>query len=96
VIQKGTDRAIDSYSGFFDNARRKSTGLEHYLRSREVDEIHLVGLATDYCIKYTALDGVDLRFRVVVIAHAVRGVELKPGDCRQAMETMRAAGVVVE
>lgn len=95
VIQKGTDRRIDSYSGFFDNARRKSTELETLLRSKSVDEIHLVGLATDYCVKFTALDAVDLGFRTVVITEGVRGVDLCAGDCEKAVEEMKSAGVVV-
>jgi nicotinamidase/pyrazinamidase len=93
VVQKGTNPEVDSYSGFFDNARRQATGLEAYLHGRGVDEIHLVGLATDYCVKFTALDGVDLGFRVVVHAAGVRGVELRDGDCQRAFEAMRAAGV---
>lgn len=95
IVPKGTDPRIDSYSGFFDNARRKATGLEEYLRAQGVDEIHLVGLATDYCVKFTSLDAIDLGFRTVVIREGVRGVELKPGDCQRAIESMRAAGVEI-
>lgn len=95
VIRKGTDRTIDSYSGFFDNARRKATGLETHLRERGIDELHIAGLATDYCVKFTAIDGADLGFRVVVLEDAARGVELNPGDCRLAFDKMREAGVVV-
>lgn len=95
VVQKGTRHAIDSYSGFFDNARRKATGLEQYLRSRDVDEVHIVGLATDYCVKFTALDAVSLGFRTVVLADGVRGVDLNVGDCERAIEEMKAAGVVI-
>lgn len=95
VIQKGTDRHIDSYSGFFDNARRKATGLEQYLREKGVDEVHIMGLATDYCVKFTALDAVDLGFRTVVLSEGVRGVELAAGDCERAIEKMKAAGVTV-
>jgi nicotinamidase/pyrazinamidase len=95
VVQKGTDQNIDSYSGFFDNARRKATGLEQYLRSRGVDEVHIMGLATDYCVKYTALDAVSLGFNTTVLTEGVRGVELNPGDCRRAIEEMREAGIVI-
>ncbi len=93
VIQKGTDRDIDSYSGFFDNARRKATGLENYLRQRGIDELHVAGLATDYCVKFTALDAVDRGFQTVVLAAAIRGVELKEGDCARAFAEMKAAGI---
>jgi nicotinamidase/pyrazinamidase len=93
VVPKGTDRRIDSYSGFFDNARRQATGLELLLRSRGVDEVHLVGLATDYCVLATALDAVDLGFQTVLLTEGIRGVELQPGDCQRAIERMREAGV---
>jgi nicotinamidase/pyrazinamidase len=95
VIQKGTDRNIDSYSGFFDNARRKATGLAQYLRGRGVDEVHIMGLATDYCVKFTALDAVGLGFKTKVLTEGVQGVELNAGDCRRAIEEMRAAGVAI-
>jgi nicotinamidase/pyrazinamidase len=95
VVQKGTDRRIDSYSGFFDNARRQATGLEEYLRSRQVDAVHLVGLATDYCVKATALDALDLGFCVVLITAGVRGVDVHPGDCQRALNEMRQAGVEI-
>jgi len=95
VVQKGTDRNIDSYSGFFDNARRQATGLEACLRNQGVDEVHIMGLATDYCVKFTALDAAELGFRTAVLAEGVRGVELNEGDCRRAIEEMRAAGIRV-
>jgi nicotinamidase/pyrazinamidase len=93
IFPKGTQPRIDSYSGFFDNARRRATGLEQYLRQHEVQEIHIVGLATDYCVKATALDAAALGFTTVVLTAGVRGVELRPGDCKRALEQMRSAGV---
>lgn len=93
VIQKGEDPRIDSYSGFFDNGHLKATGLEKYLRSQEVDEVHICGLATDYCVKYTALDSAGLGFDTTVIVDACRGVELEPGDIDKALEEMKQAGV---
>jgi len=95
VLRKGTDRTIDSYSGFFDNARRKATGLDEYLRAHSVDEVHIMGLATDYCVKFTTLDAVDLGFRTALVVEGVRGVELKPGDCQRAIEEMRATGALI-
>jgi nicotinamidase/pyrazinamidase len=95
VVQKGTCRNIDSYSGFFDNARRNATGLEQYLRGRGVDEVHIMGLATDYCVKFTALDAVRLGFNTTVLTEGVWGVELNPGDCRLAIEEMRKAGAII-
>ena len=95
VFQKGTGAHIDSYSGFFDNGHRRATGLGGYLQSRGADEVFIVGLATDYCVKFTALDACGLGFRVTLIADACRGVELQPGDCARALDEMRAAGVQV-
>ena len=95
VFQKGTDPAVDSYSGFFDNGRRKATGLEDFLRGRQVAEVFVCGLATDFCVKATALDAAGLGFRTHLIEDACRGVELKPGDVARAVAEMRAAGVVV-
>ena len=94
--ERTVDPQIDSYSAFFDNARQQSTGLAEYLRDRGVDEVHVAGLATDYCVKATALDAIDQRFRVVLLQHAVRGVDLQPGDCARAIEEMRSAGVEIQ
>ncbi len=78
IFHKGTDRCIDSYSGFFDNGHRKSTGLTDYLRARNIDQIYILGLATDYCVKFTALDAIAEGFRVSLIEDACRGVNLEP------------------
>ena len=95
VFAKGTDERIDSYSGFFDNGHRKSTGLADYLREKQVDEVFVMGLATDYCVKATALDAVQLGFRTHVIEDGCRGVELAPGDVEAAKRELRAAGVTL-
>ncbi|PHS02692.1 MAG: nicotinamidase/pyrazinamidase [Blastopirellula sp.] len=95
VVQKGTDRLIDSYSGFFDNARRKATNLEAYLRNHDVDELHVMGLATDYCVKFTVLDALDLGFKVTLHTEGIRGVELNAGDCALAIEEMKSAGALM-
>lgn len=93
VFQKGTDPKIDSYSGFHDNGHRKSTGLAEWLRENDVDTVYLMGLAADYCVKFTALDAIQEGFTTYLIEDATRGVELAPGDVAAAMEEMRAAGV---
>lgn len=93
IVQKGMDRAVDSYSGFFDNDHKKETGLADYLRRRGVETVAMMGLATDYCVKYTALDARGLGFDVNLITDGVRGVELTPGDCDKALEEMKKAGV---
>lgn len=95
VIYKGTNSLIDSYSTFFDNGQRKTTGLETYLREKNVSEIFLAGLTTEYCITYSALDALKLGFRPYVIVDACRGVNLKPHDTETAIDTMRKAGVVL-
>lgn len=95
VVQKGTDKDIDSYSGFFDNGRRKATGLADYLRSKNATDLFVCGLATDYCVKFTALDAVQLGFRTTLIEDACRGVNLKPTDSQEATDAMRRAGANV-
>ncbi|MGV3533279.1 MAG: bifunctional nicotinamidase/pyrazinamidase [Chthoniobacteraceae bacterium] len=95
VFRKGTDAAIDSYSGFYDNGHRKATGLGDYLREQGVTDAYVAGLATDYCVKFTALDARQLGLRTHLIADACRGVELQPGDVARAIEAIRAAGVEI-
>lgn len=95
IFRKGTDPQIDSYSGFFDNGHRKSTGLGDYLKGRGVTEVSALGLATDYCVKFTALDARRLGFRVTLVEDGSRGVDLRPGDSARAVEEMRNAGVEV-
>jgi len=95
VVRKGTDPAIDSYSTFFDSGRRKSTGLENHLREREITDVYIGGLATDYCVLWSARDAVSLGFRTFVVSDACRGVELNPGDIDRAFEEMRRIGVEV-
>ena len=95
VVQKGTDRTIDSYSGFFDNARQKATGLEKLLRDNSVQEVHVMGLATDYCVKFTCFDAADLGFKTRLIEQGCRGVDLSEGDCEKAIADLRSAGVTI-
>lgn len=93
IFRKGTDPDIDSYSGLFDNGHRKSTGLGEFLRQEHVTDVYIAGLATDYCVKYTALDCVRLGFHTHVIKEGCRGVNLVPRDSDQAILEMRRAGV---
>jgi nicotinamidase/pyrazinamidase len=95
VFHKGIDPEIDSYSGFFDNGRKRSTGLVEYLRDQEVSEIFLCGLATDYCVKFSALDSIGSGFRTRVIEDACRGVDLNPGDSAAAIAEIRKAGAAI-
>ena len=95
VFRKGTDPNIDSYSAFFDNAHRKSTGLVDYLKDRRVMELAICGLATDYCVKFSALDALAHGFSVTVLSAACRGVDLTPGDSRRALDEIRAKGAKI-
>ena len=90
---KGTDPMIDSYSGFFDNGHRKDTGLGTYLKAQGTTAVYIAGLATDYCVKYSALDAVQLGFDTFVVQDACRGVNLEAGDDARAFEEMAARGV---
>jgi len=95
VIHKGDSPEIDSYSTFFDNGHRRQTELHAYLQSRSVRSVYLCGLATDYCVKFSALDARRLGYDTFLIADACRGVEVHPGDVERAIDAMREAGVVV-
>jgi nicotinamidase/pyrazinamidase len=95
IVQKGTDPTIDSYSGFFDNGHRKQTSLENVLRDRKVTHVFLCGLATDYCVKFTALDALKLGFKTTLLVDASKGVEVHKGDVDRAIIEMRQAGVEI-
>jgi nicotinamidase/pyrazinamidase len=93
VVQKGLDPRIDSYSGFFDNGRRKQTGLDAMLKSEGVSDVYLMGLATDYCVKWTALDAVRLGYRVHLIVDGCRGINVASNDVENALRELRDASV---
>ncbi|MGB3799929.1 MAG: bifunctional nicotinamidase/pyrazinamidase [Lewinella sp.] len=95
VFRKGTDPEIDSYSGFFDNGHRKATGLADWLRDRGIKNLHVMGVALDYCVKFTVLDGLREGFGVTLLEAGTRPVELQPGDGQAAVREMVAAGAVV-
>ena len=95
VFVKGTDIEIDSYSGFFDNGHRKATGLGDYLKEQNVKEVYVLGLATDYCVKFTALDALELGFKTHLVLDACRGVNLNPGDVDKAVAEMKEKGVQI-
>lgn len=95
VFRKGEDPAIDSYSGFFDNGHQKATGLGEWLGARGVTQLYVLGLATDYCVKFTVLDGRQLGLDVVLIEDGCRAVNLAPDDGAAAVAAMRDAGAMV-
>ncbi|MEM7572056.1 MAG: bifunctional nicotinamidase/pyrazinamidase [Bacteroidota bacterium] len=92
VFQKGTDPEIDSYSGLFDNGHRKSTGMGEWLKEQGVDTVFVLGLAADYCVKFTALDALQEGFVTYLITDATRGVNLEEGDVEKAFAEVAAAG----
>lgn len=95
IVRKGFRPQIDSYSAFFENDRTTATGLEGYLRNRGVTAVTLVGLATDYCVAYSALDAARLGFTATVLEGACRAIDLN-GSLADAQAQMRAAGVALE
>lgn len=95
VTRKGTHQNIDSYSGFFDNGHRHSTDLDDHLRSAGVRHLSVMGLATDYCVKFTVLDALHLDYPTRLILDGCRGVDLRPGDVSRAVEEMRTAGAEI-
>jgi len=92
VIRKGFRRTIDSYSAFFENDRITPTGLAGYLRDRGLGQLVLAGLATDYCVAYSAIDARRLGFSVIVLLEACRAINLD-GSLQHALDAMREAGV---
>jgi nicotinamidase/pyrazinamidase len=93
IFQKGKNPSVDSYSGFFDNARRGDTGLGDYLKQQGIRRVFVAGLALDYCVKFTALDAVSLGFETLLLTDATRAVNLQPEDGQRALEEMKAAGI---
>ncbi|HEX6319877.1 MAG TPA: bifunctional nicotinamidase/pyrazinamidase [Burkholderiales bacterium] len=92
VIRKGFHRDIDSYSGFLEADRSTSTGLAGYLKERGLRELYVCGLATDFCVAWTALDAVSAGFDVTVVEDACRAIDLE-GSLQKAWQEMAASGV---
>jgi len=92
IVRKGSDRRVDSYSGFFDNGRRVETAMRSILKRDGVTTLWVLGLATDYCVRATVLDALEGGWRVKLILPGCRGVELREGDCERAIAEMIAAG----
>lgn len=94
VIRKGCDRRYDSYSAFFDDGKQ-ATGLDVCLREQEVDALVMLGLATDYCVLFSALDAAGLGYRVTVVRDGCRGIDLPAGSVEAAWSRMQDAGVKI-
>ncbi|AFL85038.1 nicotinamidase-like amidase [Belliella baltica DSM 15883] len=95
IFRKGTNPKVDSYSGFFDNNRQGDTGLSKFLKDQGVQEIFVCGLAEDYCVKFTVLDGLAEGFDVYLILDATRAVNIHPDDFSKAMIEMENAGATI-
>jgi nicotinamidase/pyrazinamidase len=93
VFRKGADVGVDSYSGFFDNGKRNDTGLHDYLQRKGVEEVFIVGLATDYCVKFTAIDSAALGYKTRVVADATRAVNLLANDGDEALAEMKEQNI---
>lgn len=89
IFRKGMNRQIDSYSAFFDNGYRQSTGLDSYLRAWGITDIDFAGLATDYCVYFSALDGLMSGFNCRLLLPACRGVNVNPHDSADRVERLR-------
>ncbi len=94
VLRKGFLRAIDSYSAFRENDRRTPTGLAGYLRERGFERLTVAGLATDFCVLFSAIDAREAGFEVTIVTGACRGIDLD-GSVARAMRAMAEAGVVL-
>lgn len=95
IVRKGFNKAVDSYSAFFENDRTTPTGLDGYLKTREVENLHLVGLATDFCVAFSSLDAVTLGYKVNVLERATKAIDVD-GSLALARKKMVAAGVILE
>ncbi len=91
IIKKGVHVEVDSYSAFFDNARKHDTGLHRALQSYEIEAVDIVGLAFDYCVKFTALDAASLGYQTSVLTAGTRSVD--PGTVEATRAELEAAGV---
>ena len=90
IFRKGMDINIDSYSGFFDNGKKKATGMGAYLKGRGITHIYVVGLAADYCVNFTALDGLELGFESTIITDATRAID--PENFKKNLKSFKEKG----
>lgn len=95
IIYKGNDKEVDSYSGFFDNNKVHKTELDDMLKRHNIDTLYVVGLATDYCVKFTVLDALSLGYKVYLVKDGCRGVNINPDDSEKAIDEMKKAGAII-
>lgn len=95
MVQKGTNLDIDSYSAFYDNGHLSATMLNDWLKAAKITHLYVMGLATDYCVKFTVLDALTQGYEVTLITDGCRGVNLQPQDSSDAIDAMQQAGAKV-
>jgi nicotinamidase/pyrazinamidase len=93
IVRKGFRKGLDSYSAFFENDRCTSTGLEGGIKQMNIETVIIGGLATDYCVFYSAMDSRRLGFNTIIVEDAVRGVDYPDGSVEKAVAEMKAAGI---
>ena len=94
IFQKGMTPSVDSYSGFLDNDKKIKSGLDDFLKSKNIERIFVCGLALDYCCYATAMDGDDLGYEVIFIVDLTRGVDLPPGNIANTLKNMKEKGII--
>jgi len=94
IIRKGFNKDLDSYSAFFENDRKTSTGLEGWIKSLGIETVILGGLATDYCVFFSAMDSKKLGFNTIIASDAAKGVGIPEGSVEAAISKMKSAGIV--
>lgn len=92
IIYKGQNIDVDSYSAFFDNGKIYETNLNDLLKLNEIKTLYIMGLATDYCVKYTVIDAIDLGYEVYLIEDGIKGVNLNTNDSQKAIDEMCSRG----
>jgi nicotinamidase/pyrazinamidase len=90
IVQKGTDPTVDSYSGFADNGGRIETELDSYLKANSIDTLYICGLATDYCVQFTAHDALKRGYKTYIITDACRGID--PAGVEAALQSLKESG----
>lgn len=95
IIRKGTHRQIDSYSAFLENDRETKTGLDGYFNSLGIEEIFMCGIATDYCVYYSAMDSINFGFKTTLIIDACRGIDFPDGSIDQVINDMKRHGIKI-
>jgi len=93
IVRKGFRKGLDSYSAFFENDRKTATGLEGWIKGLGIDTVIIGGLATDYCVFFSAMDSKRLGFHTIIVNDAVRGVGLPAGSVERAVAQMRESGI---